>query len=905
MSAVLVSLLPILLAERIGLAQDTAYGLATLSMLMAGVALAILREARERWRRLMTRLERIEQRILFGGSATRPAQGGAVTSPNKVASDEAARAGALVDEARTILRTALARTPPAPAPHAPAGRPKPGVAPSDLTPEVTVVIPLFNEERFIGDAIVSLKNQTLGNFSAIVVDDASTDRSADVALKAINGDPRFSLARHQKNSGASAARNTGLRLARKPFITFLDGDDFLLPNALELRLARLSELSDERVAGVYSAIAQAPEDVNVGYQPKSLTHKGVLKTFVNTDGQCPFNPHAPTLRTDVVRRLGGFDERMLQGCEDWDLWQRVLRHGYWFEPVHGVTAVYRGKRSSMVRRMPAQHLQAGRRIFDWAHRPLADEEAIPGTPYVFRQSVSVYREQAAFAGRTAQYAAMAYLHDPDDFHAALREVPDIWPQIEHAIGGSMHVQGGVERYLAANDATLASLRTDVAEVTSAVLSHIRSAAAAKEPPPRMEDRRPSFQVAFFAFNRRQAELFASLAVQLGKAGISSRLVSTETVSGDQGVQSAWSERGCEFDPYNTYALRADTLPSPVSVVMRPYDGVVGELAHREGTAVIEVTDPDAPVSLPDENAPAAPAAVVRAAELVEKIRGVLDEGSGHGSAVARCAHPDTSSVHLIGASSPLHIGKEERLDPPPDYEKIASLKNRFKGERCFIIGNGPSLNAIDVSKLRNDCVFAVNGIFYKQEEMGFDPTFYVVEDSSVMKENIAAIRAYRAGHKFFPTIYRDLHEAADNVQFFRMNRGFYERTSPSFCVPKFSFDAASRLYCGQSVTYINLQLAYYFGFKTVYLIGMDFAYVIPTSATVTGDLIRSAGDDPNHFHPAYFGAGKTWHDPKLHRVLLSYELARDIYAADGREIVNATHGGKLEVFRRASYESLF
>ncbi|MGO4832801.1 hypothetical protein AB4144_10985, partial [Rhizobiaceae sp. 2RAB30] len=121
----------------------------------------------------------------------------------------------------------------------------------------------------------------------------------------------------------------------------------------------------------------------------------------------------------------------------------------------------------------------------------------------------------------------------------------------------------------------------------------------------------------------------------------------------------------------------------------------------------------------------------------------------------------------------------------------------------------------------------------------------------------------------------------------------------------FSVDAARRVFCGQSVTHINLQLAYYFGFSKVYLIGMDFSYLVPPSAVVRGDLILSTEDDPNHFHPAYFGAGKTWKDPKLHRVGLNYELARDVYAASGREIVNATRGGELEVFRRQSYDDLF
>ena len=71
-------------------------------------------------------------------------------------------------------------------------------------------------------------------------------------------------------------------------------------------------------------------------------------------------------------------------------------------------------------------------------------------------------------------------------------------------------------------------------------------------------------------------------------------------------------------------------------------------------------------------------------------------------------------------------------------------------------------------------------------------------------------------------------------------------------------------------------------------------------AEVNGNIIVSRSDDPNHFHPDYFGAGKTWKDPHLDRVLISYRLAGEMFAAAGRQIVNATVGGKLEIFDRMS-----
>lgn len=250
------------------------------------------------------------------------------------------------------------------------------------------------------------------------------------------------------------------------------------------------------------------------------------------------------------------------------------------------------------------------------------------------------------------------------------------------------------------------------------------------------------------------------------------------------------------------------------------------------------------------------------------------------------------------------------LEEPPIYglpnsKEIKKLKNKFAGERCFILGNGPSLNKVDLSLLKDEYSFAVNGIFYKTEECGYRPTFYVVEDKAVMSDNVEKINAYETEYKFFPTHHKNKIKNRNNTLFFNMNTGFYRKESPNYGIPRFSTDASKRLYCGQSVTMINLQLAYYLGFSEVYLIGMDFNYNIPSSAIVNGLEIMSTEDDENHFHPDYFGSGKTWHDPQLERVLISYKLMKLIYEASDRKIINATAGGKLEVFDRINFDSLF
>jgi hypothetical protein len=237
---------------------------------------------------------------------------------------------------------------------------------------------------------------------------------------------------------------------------------------------------------------------------------------------------------------------------------------------------------------------------------------------------------------------------------------------------------------------------------------------------------------------------------------------------------------------------------------------------------------------------------------------------------------------------------------------LAPLYGRYSGKRCFIIGNGPSLNKIDMSRLENEVTFGVNSIFLMTQTNGFRPTFYVVEDNLVFKENQDAIDRYTGVTKILPTQYAERLACRDDCFVFDMETSFYNRTNKRlFGVPQFNQSDRPKFFCGQSVTYINMQLAYYLGFTEVILIGMDFSYQKPPSHDQSGNHIHSHGDDPNHFHKDYFGAGKTWKDPRLGRVLRSYMRAKFEYESTGRSIVNATPGGELELFPRVAFDSLF
>jgi len=120
---------------------------------------------------------------------------------------------------------------------------------------------------------------------------------------------------------------------------------------------------------------------------------------------------------------------------------------------------------------------------------------------------------------------------------------------------------------------------------------------------------------------------------------------------------------------------------------------------------------------------------------------------------------------------------------------------------------------------------------------------------------------------------------------------------PSSQIFKFAHNCRMDIYQGYTVTYVALQLAFHFGFKDVALIGCDHNFVSTGKANMT---ILAGERDYNHFDPNYFPKGCNWQLPDIIQSEISYLLARNAYEEVGRSIINATEGGKLEIFEKMS-----
>lgn len=185
-------------------------------------------------------------------------------------------------------------------------------------------MPAYNGSTVIGSALRSALNQTLSDIEVLVVDDGSTDDTADIVRQAAKDDPRIRLI-EQENAGVAAARNAAIAAARGTYIAPLDADDLWYRDKLAAQVAR-AEAGGPEMGMVYSWWVRIDERdvIHASSFPCGLEGDLALPLFyVNFIG----NASVPLFRRDIVERVGGYDEGLraqgAQGCEDWDLSLRV------------------------------------------------------------------------------------------------------------------------------------------------------------------------------------------------------------------------------------------------------------------------------------------------------------------------------------------------------------------------------------------------------------------------------------------------------------------------------------------------------------------------------------------------------------------------------------------------------
>lgn len=240
--------------------------------------------------------------------------------------------------------------------------------------------------------------------------------------------------------------------------------------------------------------------------------------------------------------------------------------------------------------------------------------------------------------------------------------------------------------------------------------------------------------------------------------------------------------------------------------------------------------------------------------------------------------------HRLAASISTHRRRSVRL--------LQSYHNRHRGQRCFVIGNGPSLRKMDLSLLEDEFTFGLNRIYILFPELGFPTTYLASVNELVIEQCADELKALEIP-KFIT--WRARRWMADDPRSVFIDSDY---TQPE----DFAEQATGRIYEGCTVTYVALQLAFHMGFEQAILIGVDHHFTTKGDPNVT---VVSEGEDPNHFHPDYFGKGFRWQLPDYEGSERAYRLARQVYERHGRQVLDATIGGKLTIFPKVDYYSLF
>jgi len=221
---------------------------------------------------------------------------------------------------------------------------------------------------------------------------------------------------------------------------------------------------------------------------------------------------------------------------------------------------------------------------------------------------------------------------------------------------------------------------------------------------------------------------------------------------------------------------------------------------------------------------------------------------------------------------------------------LAEHKDAYEGARCFVIGCGPSLANVDLSLLKDEVTFGVNGVYMID---GFKSTFYSTISAEYWRYHVAGIKSVRCERRFIPD---DMKELGSDVPttWLKVNR------YPEPLVPEsFSYDPTTVVQLGGTVIFVCLQLAYYMGFTTAILLGVDHNY----DYEVVNNHITIRDTDTCHFRPDYSPPGRSFHYDIRHSDR-AFMLANDAFSRGNRKIYNATIGTKLDIFEKIALEDV-
>lgn len=220
-------------------------------------------------------------------------------------------------------------------------------------------------------------------------------------------------------------------------------------------------------------------------------------------------------------------------------------------------------------------------------------------------------------------------------------------------------------------------------------------------------------------------------------------------------------------------------------------------------------------------------------------------------------------------------------------QNLKQFHDRHKSKSCIIVGNGPSLNKMDLSPIKNCFTFGLNKIYLILKTIDLNLNYLVSVNKLVIEQSLKEFNDFQCPVFLSYSAAKGLPLVSSNIFFLHTGNffGFYE-------------DIGMPVYEGYTVTYVAMQIAYFMGFQNVYLIGVDHNFMQKGNPNEIQSL---DGMDVNHFDPGYF-AGQKWQLADLVNSEKSYFLAKQQYEKNDRKIYDATLDGKLTVFDKVDFQ---
>ena len=241
-------------------------------------------------------------------------------------------------------------------------------------------------------------------------------------------------------------------------------------------------------------------------------------------------------------------------------------------------------------------------------------------------------------------------------------------------------------------------------------------------------------------------------------------------------------------------------------------------------------------------------------------------------------------------------------------ERLCALTHKHKGEDAVIIGMGPSLKVEDLEKFQKMASFACNKIFLAYSKTRWRPNYYSVIDILVAENNRDEI--LHADHGNSLPIHSettwDLLKTQRNALCCKYAGSIEDWDNGVPAIMNESL-ADGILACGYTVLVDQIQIAYAMGFKTVYLVGVDFSFsggIKTSEKCASGEVLISKGE-LNHFHKDYRKPGEKWTVPKMEEQRHAFAFCRAAFERDGRKLINASKKSELDVLEKIHFDKIF